>query len=262
MTRPAQARSGRPGRYYAWPPTPPHEFEAPSVTAILKTLPKEWLVYWALKEAATYVADNRWALAKLDYDGIIEVVKRAPWRGRDKKADIGTAAHAAIETHLAGGSLLELDGRSEGYALAGLSFLEDWHIGVVHSEATVYSREHGYAGTLDLIGRVGDSRLPTLIDFKTGKNAYPETALQLAAYAHADFIGTADGRELPMPTVGHACVVLLRPDGTYEVRPAEIGAVQFETFLKLKWISDRWLGDESKRAIGPPLTVPGEEGAT
>src|SRR3970282_1753202 len=48
----------------------------------------------------------------------------------------------------------------------------------------------GYAGTGDLIGKVDGKRW--LVDIKTsqeGKGPYPETGLQLAGYAKAEFFG-------------------------------------------------------------------------
>ena len=53
----------------------------------------------------------------------------------------------------------------------------------IASERLVFSREHGYAGTTDLIGTL-NGRL-ALLDIKTGRGVYPEYKLQLAAYAVA-----------------------------------------------------------------------------
>ena len=53
----------------------------------------------------------------------------------------------------------------------------------IASEKLVFSREHGYAGTADLIGTL-NGRL-ALLDIKTGRGVYPEYKLQLAAYAVA-----------------------------------------------------------------------------
>jgi hypothetical protein len=51
-------------------------------------------------------------------------------------------------------------------------------------EVTVYSPLMGYAGTCDLPCRIGE--LTWLLDWKTSKGVYGETALQLAAYALAE----------------------------------------------------------------------------
>ena len=51
------------------------------------------------------------------------------------------------------------------------------------SEQKIYSREHGFAGTLDAEGMVNGKR--TIIDFKTSNALYPEMFLQAAAYLKA-----------------------------------------------------------------------------
>ena len=47
-------------------------------------------------------------------------------------------------------------------------------------EQIVFSTTHGYAGTMDLLAEV--KGVPMLIDFKTGKAIYAESALQSVAY--------------------------------------------------------------------------------
>ncbi len=61
----------------------------------------------------------------------------------------------------------------------------------IASEKFVFSLEHGYAGTADLIGMVRKGEL-ALLDIKTGRGVYPEYKLQLAAYAVA--YGEVSGR--------------------------------------------------------------------
>jgi hypothetical protein len=45
---------------------------------------------------------------------------------------------------------------------------------------------------------VGDTLVPVVLDVKTSKAIYNETAYQLAAYANADFVGLDDGTEKPL----------------------------------------------------------------
>ena len=43
-----------------------------------------------------------------------------------------------------------------------------------------------------------------LLDYKTaGSGVWPETAFQLAAYAHAEFYVAEDGTERPVPAIEH-----------------------------------------------------------
>jgi hypothetical protein len=103
-----------------------------------------------------------------------------------------------------------------------LQYLQDTEPEVYWSESTVYSRQHGYAGTADLICRthIGSSRVPVVIDIKTSKRIYDEVALQLVGYARADFVGLDDGTEVPLTPTGepieYGVVVRPTPSGKYE----------------------------------------------
>jgi hypothetical protein len=59
-----------------------------------------------------------------------------------------------------------------------------------------------------------------VIDVKTSKAIYNETAAQLVAYARADFVGLDDGTEAVLTPTGepieHGIVVRPKADGTYE----------------------------------------------
>lgn len=244
MTAPIQARrrSTNGPRTYAWPPLPPHEFEVVSVTsAIGGGLPKPYLVGWAAKVTARAAVDDHTIvaamLAKGDERAAIDHLKGARYREMGTKADRGTIVHGALEAYLAGKPMnketveeqlkearVPLNmWRSTAAMIAGLmDFLYDHEPEVYWSESTVYSRTHGYAGTADLIARmrVGDSLVPVVLDVKTSKSIYDETALQLIAYARADFVGLDDGTEAPLVPTGepieHGIVVRPMPSGKYE----------------------------------------------
>lgn len=49
------------------------------------------------------------------------------------------------------------------------------------TEIAMVDRERGYGGTADLVGLLDGE--PIVLDYKTGKSVYAETAIQLAAYA-------------------------------------------------------------------------------
>jgi hypothetical protein len=86
----------------------------------------------------------------------------------------------------------------------------------------VFSRTHKYAGTADVIARmkIGKDIVPVIIDIKTSKAIYDDVALQLCAYARADFVGMEDGSEEPLVPDGEKIRygVVVRPtaSGTYE----------------------------------------------
>ncbi len=71
---------------------------------------------------------------------------------------------------------------------------EDWlrlhNVRVLLSERQCWNLSVGYAGTMDLLA---DTRLGRFaIDIKSGKGVYSEHALQIEAYARAEFIGEDD----------------------------------------------------------------------
>ena len=70
--------------------------------------------------------------------------------------------------------------------------------------------EVGYGGTFDLIAEFKGHRW--LIDLKTSKGVYAETAGQLAAYAKFDHLGRPDDPvKRPMPVCSHFGVLHLKP---------------------------------------------------
>lgn len=54
---------------------------------------------------------------------------------------------------------------------------------VLATEITIFSEIHGYAGTVDLICKIGDQ--PYIVDFKTSKSVWTEYMLQVSAYRRA-----------------------------------------------------------------------------
>ncbi len=257
MTVPNQAKTSKSGRTYAWPPQPPHEFEVVSVTrAISGGLPKPFLIGWAAKTAAECAVRDHDVvtsfLEKGDERSAVDHIKGARFRDMEAKADRGTVVHAALESYLAGqkvdkdtieAQLTEASvpkglWRSAAAMINGLmEFLYDEEPEVLWSESTVYSRTHGYAGTADLVAkmRVGSSTVPVILDVKTSKRVYDETALQLAAYARADFVGLDDGTEASLTADGapveYGVVVRPMASGRYEKVVFALTDDVFDLFL-------------------------------
>lgn len=107
------------------------------------------------------------------------------------------------------------------------------------TEATVYSDQYGYAGTGDLWAYI--TKPPSwwpdeakeglwCMDHKTSRGVWPETALQLAAYRHGDFIGLPDGTDHPVPPTIGGAVLHVTSQGT-ELVPYRCGAEEFHAFV-------------------------------
>jgi hypothetical protein len=178
-----------------------------------------------------------------------ERIRRAPFRERDRKAASGTKVHRLAD-QLSRGEVVEVDPELVGYVDAALAFFEAHDVIVLHAEATVASTVHRYCGTLDLLADTAHGRM--LVDYKTGAGVYPEAALQLAAYRHADYLLGDDGLAVPMPSVDLAAVCHLRGDGTFDLVPVLTDGSVLRTFLYAAQVALRMDGARDA-LIGEPL---------
>ena len=267
MTVPTQSRQrSKDGpRTYAWPPQPPHEFEHLSVTSALKSLSKPFLIGWAAKMSAECAVEDHALIGemlkkKTGKKAALDYVKQARFRDSEGKADRGTIVHAALEAYIEGKPVdndavqfaLEEKNVPEGLWKATFKMIEgvqeflfDFEPEIIWSEATVYSRKFEYAGTADLICRlrVGDSILPVVVDVKTGKSIYNEAAMQLTAYARADFVGLDDGTEKPLlpkktEKIKHGLVIRPTAAGKYEKANYDLTDEVFNKFLACLELAD------------------------
>lgn len=120
----------------------------------------------------------------------------------DKGKDVGTMAHNAIEQWLRDEDIVFPDDAEEEnvtMAIKSLRAFQDWFATleapeILEIEKPVYSRQMQYAGTFDLLMKIGtgENRKTYLLDIKTtnaSKKApmgiYPEMFIQLGAYAYA-----------------------------------------------------------------------------
>jgi hypothetical protein len=169
----------------------------PRVTSILGCMAKPALVGWAAKSVAEYAVEHVETWQQLPPPDAVRLLKGAPWSERDAAGDRGSAIHAAIESYLRGQSFP--DGMTEeelAVAKVAERFLREHKPEPIGVEVTVYSPLMGYAGTCDLPCRIGERIW--LLDWKTSKGIYGETALQLAAYALAER-AIIDGEDMWAP---------------------------------------------------------------
>jgi hypothetical protein len=231
-------------RYYVW------QGEVyPSVTSILQAIAKPALVQWAARRVAEAVvaeAEVIARLARLDPAGTVERLARAPWREKTDAGRVGTALHKGAEA-IATGGRFEVTPTTEGLVRHFLGFVRERRPTFRLTEATVYSRQHRYAGTLDAIVTIGGQTV--LLDYKTSKSIYPEYALQLAAYRHAEFIGLPDGQEVALPQIDACAVLHLTPTG-YQLVEMDAGPATFGIFLAVRRLA-AWLAEHAQGENGP-----------
>lgn len=224
----------------------------PGVTTIIGDgLPKKALVYWAARSVAEFVADNteqmRESFEWMDRAQLVAMLKETPWSQRDRAAVKGTDVHALAEKLLADEEV-EVPEHLAGYVESCVAFLDTWRVRPLVVERPVAHRAHWWAGKPDLIGECPDGRTG-LFDWKTtASGIYPETALQLAAYSHAEFYTTDGEDELELPPIDFCAAVHLREDG-YDVIPVKGDDEAYKVFRHISVVAryskviKEWVGD-------------------
>lgn len=259
MTTPAVTTVKQGGsRFYV---NPHDDRKLPGVTSILDMIPKHsFLKPWAAKMVAEFAVDNADSWIGLCMRGerqaAVDMMKRAPFRFTDNAAVTGTGAHDLFERLAEGERLSKSDIRPEllPYVQHFRDFLEVWTPTFLFTERTVWSETHGYAGTFDAIFSVDmDGETFTAMgDWKTTRSGvHEEVALQLTAYAKADYILGADGEKVPLPEVDGGAVLHVRPEG-WNLVPASIDLNSWNTFLALKEVWE-WEKNLKRLAIGRPI---------
>lgn len=232
----------------------------PSVTHILQCIGKPALINWAANQERTLVSD---AAADL-YEDLAKLPtpmsrttyiatlqgrvgkQKAHRRELEKAGEIGTQVHQLIEWNLRKqlGQTVGPEPRVVDDARWALMAWQDWaqscDLIPMYIEQKVFSRVHGYAGTMDLLAKVNG--IDTLIDFKTGKSIYAEAFLQNVAYQVAltemGHHSAAQGMIVRLPKV--------QTDPAFEVGTVPPVADLFPVFLAVKQLWTWWYAEEEK----------------
>jgi hypothetical protein len=160
-----------------------------SVTKVTGLIDKSGpLMFWAINLAKDHLKMIL-GVRQIEHDDI-EVAGSLHRVRKEAAADTGTNIHnwaeLYIKAKLAGNPQPELpeDPQVLNGILAFLKWEEEHNVKFIESEKLLYSRKHDYVGLMDAKAVV-DGKL-SCIDFKTGKNIYPEHLFQTAAYQAAD----------------------------------------------------------------------------
>ena len=216
----------------------------PSVTNILGVINKPALMGWAAKVERELVVSTSADLYE-DIKGTPQMSRaaylltlanrlgkaKASQKEMTAASEIGSQAHALIEWTLRGQLMQKVGPSPRITDKAQWAFMawEDWRKTVnlkpIAVEQVIWSRKHGYAGTLDLLAEV--EGVLTVIDWKTGKAVYGEAHLQNAAYRQAiREMGHGDPKQgliVRLPKV--------ESDPNFEVVSAKPENLQFPKFL-------------------------------
>lgn len=171
----------------------------------------------------------------------------------DAAKNLGSKVHSAAEA-MARGEDPGVAPEHLLYVDAYRRFLEDWTPQFRSLEHYVANLTHGYGGTFDFIAVI-DGKM-TLADLKTGKGVYPETRLQLAGLAHAEFLGLpGDPTRYSLPAFEQYVVLHVRPEAYergYQMYRVDLAAADYAAFLGALAVY-RW--DRAKPSRGEPITA-------
>lgn len=226
----------------------------PSVTTILGVLDKSGpLVGWAKRITAEAAVDNAAQIPGWvelgGRDGAVGFLTKAATAKRDRAANAGSEVHRLAEA-IVRGQDVEVPEELVPFVAAYRKFLADFEPEFLAAEEMVASVAYGYAGTLDAIALLSGETW--ILDIKTGKGVYPDTALQLSAYANADFIGRPGiAQRFAIPPATQYGVIHLRPEG-YELVPYDVTDSTFRAFLAAKSLHG-WQTGEATKVVGQPI---------
>ncbi|MGW6313809.1 hypothetical protein [Streptomyces sp. NPDC055099] len=264
------------GRFYLNTAFPDNVY--PGVTTVIGMLPKQnFLGPWNARMTAELAVDSIDFVAQMaarDRDGAVDYLRGAARRYTKVRADVGSMAHDLFERMIRGeGGLTDRDsfGRfitpvhpdMAPYRKHFAEFLEAVNPELVRAEDVAWSDTHQYAGSFDVVMYVwlDEEGNPTpdrsgkrhliMGDWKTSKATYPDVALQMAAYANADFMLDPEGNRTPMPEFDGAAVLHIT-DEQWAFKPVVIDDEVFAEFLRLRGTFN-WDRDLSRRVVLKPI---------
>jgi hypothetical protein len=243
--------------------------KVPGVTTITGFFKSGALANYPAKATREYAMDNWLTLSDMTPAERRKALTAAQYADRDAAAGRGTAVHKIAQQIVNLGPdadpelLPEVPDTLTGHVEQYVDFLDRLDPQVAAVELVVANRTVRYCGTLDLIADLGPvpwdgAVIPPgrwLLDLKTSRSGiWPETALQLCAYEHAEVFIAENGDERPVEWLGiERCgAVWVRGDG-WDLIPLDTGPETWQAFRCLAWLVHR---DESRKewvgaAAGP-----------
>jgi hypothetical protein len=230
-------------RFYRW-----HGRDLPSVTTIrrLAGLPfglHQWAISQVVKRAVDQYDELGAMLTRprrprervLEKNRAKEAgqwLRKAATEERDRSAELGTKVHDAATS---GKGLMDVEAEVRPRLRQFYAWLEDSGATILATEKQVWNLRLGYAGTFDLLVRLPNGYV-YVVDIKTGKGTYVEHALQLIAYAMAEFIGEDNVIDHELTELLHGAqgmALLHLSDSGWEWQDVRVTPVMFDAFKGL-----------------------------
>ena len=163
------------------------EEKVPNVTTLIDGVFPKYLTEWAARCGADYWKTHSDEVEDM-YHGIIRAHKDVSGAARD----IGHETHYWLEEYINSSiknpnevdwKLGALSDKAKNAVQAFIKWEASHDIVWMGSEKKVYSKDYGYAGTVDAIAMINGKYC--IVDFKTSAKIYKEAYVQLSAYAQA-----------------------------------------------------------------------------
>lgn len=235
----------------------------PGVTSVLNMFPKGFLGPWNAKMVADLAVDTiedgyLAQMVQRDREGAVTWLKDAAKRYTKQASEKGSDAHDLFERMIRGEELGPVSELMAPFVRHFEEFLTAAQPELVSAEDVAWSDTHGYAGSYDAellvkvdpeSGKLDPQGEPIrlITDWKTGKNTYPDVALQISAYAFADKVISPGGESRPMPTFDGGLVVHVTAD-KWAAKPVRVNEDLHRVFLEAlrffhavrKWEGEGW----------------------
>lgn len=246
------------------------DIKYPGVTSVVGMLPKPFLAFWQARMVAELAVDSLdfvERMAERDRQGAVDYLKGAANRYTKTRSRVGSDAHDLFERMIRDERIGRVHPDMVPYQRNFGAFLDGVQPELVRAEDVAWSDQHKYAGSFDGILRLrlddqgkpdphGDPAL-VMADWKTSKATYPDVALQMSAYAHAETIIAPDGARTPMPEFDGAVVLHITEDQA-AFKPVRIDRSDvFAHFLHLR-ATFEWVQRTSKTVLGDPIWSTGD----
>jgi hypothetical protein len=213
----------------------------PGVTTVTDVLDKPALTRWKVNQVAIAALESAERLVEDREAGRGEAAMKYLTTGNTAARDRGSRIHQALEWILRRAANVAVDPRDESAVEGARLWLNQHKVRPLEVEAFLINETFGFGGTCDLIAEI-DGEV-WLLDWKSGNSVawpsgqvYDEMRLQLAAYAHAEFIAkVADPERYQLPAIERYGILHVTDGGTrlYEADVDEEDWIVFRACLRL-----------------------------